>query len=304
MNREAQIRLLDGRMLAYAEYGDPYGKPVFFCQGTPSSRLMRPSEDQTRQLGARLIVADRPGFGLSDPKPGRSLLDWADDVACLADQLKIGAFPVIGISGGGPYAAACAHRMPDRVTSLGLVSAAGPTHIEGSIEGGAGERKAGFIVARRAPWLLTLVIWLFRNPGRNPERFLDRFSPGFPEIDRRIQSQPEIRAMFLNSYREASRQGVRAFADEVSLVSRPWGFRLEEIRVPTYLWHGGLDKSTPLGMGKHMAETIPGCRAYFMPNEGHLLIFEHWTVILTTLLNHVPERGQNDAAHRKGDTSW
>jgi len=286
MIREGSISLPDGRKLAYAEYGAADGRPVYFCQGTPSSRLMRPSEEVTREAGVRLFVADRPGFGKSDPRPGRSLLDWPDDVACLADALGIGQFPVVGISGGGPYAVACAYRLPERVTALGLVGAAGPADVAGNLEGGARERRAGFVLAQRAPWLLALIMRFLRNPGRNPERFLDQFSPEFPQDDRDILSRPEIRAMFLASYRESARQGTRAFADEVGLVARPWGFALADITVPTYLWHGALDKSTPIAMGRYLASAIPGCRATFLPDAGHLFIFDHWREILSALLDH------------------
>jgi len=258
---------------------------VFFCQGTPSSRLMRPDERITRDAGVRLFVADRPGFGKSDPKPGRALLDWPDDVACLADALGVGKFPVAGISGGGPYAAACAYRLPERVTALGLVSSAGPPFVAGNVEGAARERKAGFFLAQRAPWLLALVMRFFRNPGRNPEQFLDQYSPEFPEADRAIQSRPEIREMFLASYRESARQGVRAFADEVTLVSRPWGFALADIRVPAYLWHGGRDTSMPIAMGRYLASAIPDCRATLIPEAGHLLMFDHWAEILSALFD-------------------
>src|SRR5512139_3720722 len=104
------IQLRDRRSLSCAEYGDPQGKPVLFFHGTPSSRLFRhPDDSIAASLGVRLITVDRPGFGLSDPKPGRILLDWTDDVIELADAFKIERFAVAGVSGGGPYAAACGY---------------------------------------------------------------------------------------------------------------------------------------------------------------------------------------------------
>ncbi len=171
------------------------------------------------------------------------------------------------------------------LSALALVSSAGPPYVAGNLEGGAQERKVGFVLAQRAPWLLALIMRFFRNPGRNPERFLDHFSPEFPQVDRDIQSRPEIRAMFLASYAESARQGVRAFADEVALVSRPWGFSLADIRVPAYVWHGGRDVSMPIAMGRYLAGAIPGCRMTFLPEAGHLLLFDHWPEILSALLS-------------------
>ena len=98
-----QIKLKDGRMLGYAEYGAPEGKPVFYFHGFPSSRLDWPLFDTdaiAARLNARIIAVDRPGMGLSDFKRARKLLDWPDDVIELADALQVDRFAVLGISGG------------------------------------------------------------------------------------------------------------------------------------------------------------------------------------------------------------
>ena len=69
---------------------------------------------------------DRPGTGDSDFLAGRSLRDWPGDVADLANQLGLGRFWLLGTSGGGPYVAACAYRMPDRIVRAAIVSGLGP----------------------------------------------------------------------------------------------------------------------------------------------------------------------------------
>lgn len=100
---DSAIPLSDGRRLAYAEYGAANGIPVFLFHGLPGSRLswgLLPNNPFPK--GLRLIAPDRPGYGGSDPKPGRSLLDWVDDVVELADALAIDRFAVLGVSGGGP----------------------------------------------------------------------------------------------------------------------------------------------------------------------------------------------------------
>src|SRR4029450_5102188 len=84
------IRLHDGRILGYAEYGSPDGKTVFYFHGHPGARLeARFLANQATQFGVRLIGVDRPGMGLSSYQPGRSLLDWPDDVGKLAGHLGI-----------------------------------------------------------------------------------------------------------------------------------------------------------------------------------------------------------------------
>jgi pimeloyl-ACP methyl ester carboxylesterase len=117
------ITFRDGRTLAYAEYGDPDGKLVFYFHGTPGSRLEHHSDDAiARERGARIITADRPGYGHSDFQPHRTFLDWPDDVVQLADALEIERFAVCGWSGGTPHAAACAYKIPDRLTNVCLFS--------------------------------------------------------------------------------------------------------------------------------------------------------------------------------------
>lgn len=279
-----QIQRRDGRTLSYAEYGHPAGRPVFFFQGLPGSRLVHPDEAITRALGARLIVVDRPGFGLSDFQPGRTLLDWPDDVMEVADRLGFPRFAVVGISGGGPYVAACAYKIPRRLTAAAIVSGMGPPETPGATGRMTRMRRAGFFVARHLSWLARPLIWLTSNPQRDPGRFLDRFSAGFPESDRVILARPEMRSMFVTSYAEATRAGVRGLAREVVIFAQPWGFRLEDIPIEVHLWHGEEDASTPLAMGRYVAGKIPNCRARFLPDEGHLLLFDRWEEILGVLV--------------------
>ncbi len=279
------IRLRDGRQLAYAEYGDPAGKPVFFFQGTPSSRLMHPDEDITCAAGARLIVADRPGFGQSDFQAGRTLLDWPDDVAELATALGLDRFAVVGISGGGPYVSAVAYKIPQRLTTVAIVSGGGPSNAPHALDGLSRERKAAYHLFRSVPWLMRPLFWLSYNPRRNPEAFFNKYTANAPEVDRQIIQRPAMRTMLTASYAEAARQGVRGFVWELHLVARPWGFSLRDITVPVLLWHGDQDASTPLVMAHYVAQTIPQCRALFLAGEGHFLLFEHWAEILKAVLS-------------------
>ena len=280
-----RIQLPDGRWLGYAEHGDPAGKPVFFFHGAPSSRLFRhPDESIAASLDARVITVDRPGFGLSDFQPERTLLDWPDDVAALADALGLERFAVGGISAGGPYVAACAYKIPHRLTSAGIVSGVGPTDCPGVTEEMPRPRRIGVAVARRAPWLLIPLLWLFNNPRRDPERFFEQIKTQVSDPDRAVLARPEVRAVLVASYAETARPGLRGFAWESLLLSHPWGFRLEDITMEVHLWHGEDDASIPVSMGRTMAGAIPNCRATFLPGEGHFLFFDHWGEILSALL--------------------
>lgn len=105
------INLHDGRSLGYADFGDPDGTPMFHFHGFPGSRLKaKLLSDAAGRHGVHLIGVVRPGMGLSDFQPGRKLLDWPNDVIELALDLELETFAVEGVSGGGPYAAACAYK--------------------------------------------------------------------------------------------------------------------------------------------------------------------------------------------------
>lgn len=283
-----RIQLRSGRWLGYAEYGDPAGRPVFYFQGLPGSRLAHPDQEVTTQLGARLILIDRPGFGLSDFQPRRALLDWPRDVEEVADRLGTGRFAVIGISGGGPYALACAYAIPHRLTAAAVVAGVAPLYAPGAVQQMPLSRRLGVALARRAPWALRPILALGGNPRRSPERFLRRFSAGMCPADQAVLAAPYLRAMFLRSYAEAARSGVRGMAWELRLFARPWGFRLEDISMPVYLWHGEQDRTTPISMARCVAQTLPRCRPVFLPDQGHLFLFdpERWREILSTLLEN------------------
>ena len=278
------LRLHDGRQLAYAQYGDPNGKPVFFIQGTPSSRLLHPDEEITRSLGVRLVVFDRPGFGLSDYQPNRTLKDFPNDLAALADALGIERFAIVGISGGGPYTAITAYALPNRVTVAALVSAGGPADAPKAFDGMTPIRHIGYYIARYLPALLVPLLWLTNNPQRNPQKFFDQYTAHNPPSDQTLFAQPEFRAMMMANYAEATRNGLRGFARELWIVARPWNFRLEDIRMPVLIWHGDADNSTPISMARYMASKIPNSRATYLPNEGHLFLFKRWREILGALV--------------------
>jgi pimeloyl-ACP methyl ester carboxylesterase len=126
------VRTGDGRDLAVEDFGDPVARPVFFLHGTPQSRLCwHPADAVLAELGARLITYDRPGYGASSPHPGRTAASAAADIAAIADALGIAAFPVVGTSGGGPHALACAALLPDRVTRVAAVSSVAPIDAQG-----------------------------------------------------------------------------------------------------------------------------------------------------------------------------
>jgi pimeloyl-ACP methyl ester carboxylesterase len=277
------LRLPDGRRLGVAEYGDPDGAPVFHFHGMPGSRLQfHPDAALARGRGVRVLALDRPGLGLSDPQPKRRLIDWPRDVEAAADALGIERFGVIGLSGGGPYAAACAALIPHRLTTVTLVSPLGPVDTRGRLRTMAPLPRVYLSLAARAPALLPLVSYPFLVLARFPA--LVRFGRPFAGIsasDRReLRALPHIQEMFRRDFVEATRQGIGGVLDDARVAARPWGFALESIRLPVTLWYGGRDAMTPPLMERRLARAIPICRVKLIENAGHFLFFHYLKDIL------------------------
>jgi pimeloyl-ACP methyl ester carboxylesterase len=281
------VRLRDGRWLGYAEYGDVAGAPIVYLHGFPGSRLEAALANATaRRLGIRLLAADRPGFGLSDHQPGRRIHDWPNDVAQLADHLGLRRFAVLGISGGGPYAVACALALAPRATCLGLVGGLGPLPRRGLGRGMWTLNRLALDLARIAPGAVVPLSWLAaRQLAVRPHRLLTHTAALCSACDRAVLERDDVRAALCRSFREAVRSGWRGIAAEWALYGRPWGLDLSAIETECHLWHGERDRIVAPAMARYQAAAIPGCSARFLPDEGHYsLPLNHMESILSDLV--------------------
>ena len=126
---EGSVPLPDGRALGFAEYGVPDGRLVVWHHGLPGGRRQIPPAARlaARDLGVRLVCLERPGIGESTNHLYGEIREWAADVAVVADHFGAERFLVVGLSGGGPYALACGHELPDRVVAIGVLGGLVPT---------------------------------------------------------------------------------------------------------------------------------------------------------------------------------
>jgi pimeloyl-ACP methyl ester carboxylesterase len=281
------ITLRDGRRLGLAEYGDPHGRPLLYFHGFPASRLEAALTDEAAaRLGIRIIAPDRPGIGLSDFQPGRLIGDWPADVAELADALGLGCFAVLGVSGGGPYALACAAIIPGRLSAVGIVGGLGPLDKVGATRGMSLLSRFFLKLFQRAPAAgRTLFALAARVARHSPERLFALFTANAPAPDQELLARPAIRGIFLASLSEAVRRGSGGGARELYLYTRPWGVDLGQIRATVDLWHGRLDATVPVTVGENLALALPDCRSRFLPEEGHFsLPLKGMDEILRTLL--------------------
>lgn len=264
----ATLVLPDGRKLGYAEYGALTGQPIFYLHGFPGSRLEATALDHVAsRVGARIIAIDRPGFGWSSPHKNRTLLSHAQDVEALANHLKLQQYGVLGISGGGPYALACARSLPaDKLRTVSIVCGLGSPDM-----GYSGMNWFSWVGwtfgARMFPGICRW--WFSREPGArldlSDEERMRRLRKGFekdkPKMnpkDVAVFGDMDFMWMHLRSSREAFEQGMDGFSDDFRLLNADFGFRIEDVRkdLPVQLWHGRLDTYVPLQHGEKVAARL------------------------------------------------
>jgi pimeloyl-ACP methyl ester carboxylesterase len=269
------VSLPDGRRLAYEEYGDPAGFPILSFHGGLSSRLdAAPAHDAALSARVRLVSPDRPGMGLSTYQPGRRLLDWPADVDALVQALGIGRFAVMGWSAGGAYAAVCAAKMRGRVTAAALLSSAVPLDLYGTTRGLTSEDRALLFLTHRWPWLASAAM-KFSIVNASNTRLLRAVMRSFPPADRSVLAEwgpPDLALAFV---REALRQGTAGCVQDYRIFGDPWGFSLEEIRVPVQIWEGSDDRTGPPGYRAFLQRHIAHATVTVVPGEGHLSLLPH-----------------------------
>lgn len=262
-----------GRRLTVDISGAPDGIPVFLLHGTPGSRRgPKPRSGVLYRRGVRLVTYDRPGYGGSTPHNGRSVADAAADVAAIADQLGIGRFSVVGRSGGGPHALACAALLPDRVARTAvLVSLAHPD--ASNLQWYSGMTQANtrdFAAASADP--LGLAESLKQQAERtllDPESLLVELETEMTAPDRRVVQDLSIRSLLTQAYREALRAGPHGWIDDVLALRRDWGFSLSAISGPVRLWHGEQDNFAPVSHTRWLAGQIRNVEVHVQPGAAH-----------------------------------
>lgn len=278
------IELDDGRTLGYAQYGDQSGSPVLFFHGQPGNRLFHPDNITTRLAGVNLIVPDRPGYGLSDYQPGRTLLDWTEDVRQLAGALGFAQFDVIGYSAGGPYALACAVKTPELVKKVMLIASAPPIHQAELRKQMPGLLRFNYFMAQHMPGLLRLIFRLYwRQVKGNPSGFIEMAKKGAPPPDLEALAQPGLYQMMLACWQENLRVDSLGYVQDAEIIFEDWGFDLAEVEKEVVLYWGSQDKNTPVESLHYLETHLPNSRTILAQNAGHFGFLVNWADVLNLL---------------------
>ena len=265
------MALPDNRQLAYAEYGDSDGHPVFYFHGGGSSRLepLLLGDEAFTRLGLRLIAPDRPGIGQSDFQPNRGFSDWTKDVTSLADALELDKFSLLGVSSGGGYTAACAAKIPRRLHSAAIVSGAWEFTTADLLK----YKRWGLTLIKYLPWLHQASMKFTQRSLNNPSsKLLKTLQRTLPPADYAVLKVPGRIEQTCKALNEGLRSGTRGTAYDLQLYSRKWDFSLDEIRMPLTLFYGEEDRNVPLELVKQTAATLPTAKLVMYPNEGHISV--------------------------------
>jgi pimeloyl-ACP methyl ester carboxylesterase len=266
-----RLKIADGRHVGFSLWGDsdPAASVVVHCHGSPGGRLVAydlPLTDRRQH-----VSLDRPGFGLSDPHPSRTVGDHAGDVEQVLDHLGIDRFSAFGWSGGGPHALALGALLPDRVDRVAVIGCPAP------------DDDPSFDVTAGAPEMNRESHRMLReNPEddrrgveeavaaflEDPETLLGQIETILDPVD--VPVSREIRPRSIRQWRDAFQNGSEGWFEDDMVTVRPWGFAPEDVRVEVWLWHGELDRLVPVSHGRHLAGRLPRCKGEFLPRDGHL----------------------------------
>lgn len=283
----ATLTLSDGRELGYAQYGSLTGRPIFGLHGLPGSRVdFAFWHESAKKMNARIICVERPGVGLSSPHLGRTLLDHANDIKQLAEHLELESYGVVGMSGGGPYALACAIALPpNKLKAMSIICGLGPPDI--GYYGMAWPNYLGWSFGHRfLPGLVSF--WASRQPFAHLDRSDEerselmladilKSSP-HPKDVAVFAEHPELLRQFMRSCREAFVHGFDSFPEDGGLMSKDFGFRVEDIRkdLPVQLWYGRLDTNVPARHGEQIALRLGSHARLRVEDETHSSLEVNW----------------------------
>ncbi|MEY2563704.1 MAG: hypothetical protein QOH88_1897 [Verrucomicrobiota bacterium] len=262
----------NGASIAWAEYGDPKGAPVFFCHGWPNSRTMAELTDEAAKgLGLRIISPDRPGIRDSEFDPNRTLLDWPPLLAEFATHLRIERFKILAISGGAPYAYAAAWRIPERVESIAVVSGAPPIAELEDRSGLLAFYRRLLALRTSRPGLLRALFHVARPFAsiRFPIRVRPLLLKFLQPCDANVLRDSKSFDACFESARLAWRSSAAGVMADAEIYAQPWGFPLEEVMVPVRLWHGKKDRTFSYLLAEQVAARLPNCEFHLVEGAGH-----------------------------------
>jgi pimeloyl-ACP methyl ester carboxylesterase len=279
------LRVEGGRSVGYYEYGDPTGAPLFALHGVPSCGAgFNWTDDAARERGLRVIAPDRAGVGISDPLPRRPVVDYAGELASIADAFGFDRFAVLGYSGGGPFAAAVAYGLADRLTSVGIAAGAGQIGVWAKTSDFETTDARFLGMSLRHPLLARAILRLVSSTAQaSPKQAVASFARELSSSDREVLASLGDPRTTMSTFTHAFLRGARGVVDDYATLAQPWGFAVEDILLPVHVWQGDADTMVPVVQAHALVERLPDATLTVYPGEGHLAVITHIGEILDTL---------------------
>jgi pimeloyl-ACP methyl ester carboxylesterase len=271
-----QIQMPDGRTVGFAEFGAPDGTAVLWCHGGPGSRLEPKAGDNgAREASLRLIGIDRPGYGLSTARPGRTIADSVPDGLAVVDHLGIDRFVAVGVSTGGAYALALGSMAPERVTGVVACCALTDMRWEEGKAMLAGPGTDDIWRAKDREEAMGFAAEVFGADGSKMGQPVEG-GPAFAAADLAMLTDPVWGAAWQQGVSAMFAQGVVGYTDDRLADGLGWGtFDVSAVRCPVAVIHGAEDTIVPVAHAHHTAEMVPGAKLRVFEHEGHLSIIRH-----------------------------
>ena len=272
------VEVADGRSVEVLVAGPQDGLPLVFHTGTPGGLVsFAPLTEAASAQNLRTVGYARPGYGSSDPQPGRRVADAASDVARVLDRLGATTFITAGWSGGGPHALATAALLADRCLAAATIAGVAPYPANGLdwLAGMAEENIAEFGAAMDSEQSLSAFLEKEAEEmtGITAEQVAESLGGLTPPADRAALTG-EFAHYLAESTRAALSSGIAGWRDDDLAFVRDWGFSLDQVRVPLSVWQGDQDAMVPFGHGEWLAGQLPHARVHLLPGEGHLTLVQ------------------------------
>jgi pimeloyl-ACP methyl ester carboxylesterase len=266
----------DGRQLDIAVSGPDGGVPLVFQHGTPGAvPQLGAMQRAAHQRGLRLVTFSRAGYGTSTRQAGRRVVDAVTDVEAILDHLDAPRCLVAGWSGGGPHALATGARLGSRVLGVLSIASIAPYGADGLdfLAGMGAQNIVEFnqALAGEAEIRAAAEAEIGELREVDAAGIITSLSTLLPEVDRAVLTD-EFGADLAASFHEAFRVSADGWIDDDLAFVQPWGFDLDEIAVPTFVWQGSEDLMVPFAHGQWLAAHIPGATAHLEQGEGHLSV--------------------------------
>jgi pimeloyl-ACP methyl ester carboxylesterase len=279
-----EVRVGAGVVGVY-EYGDPEGAPVFVFHGTPACGAgFAWADAPARERSLRLIAPDRPGVGRSSRLDAYTVAEYPPMVAALADALGIDRFAVWGYSGGGPYAAACAALLADRVTVAAIAAGMGQMGVWAEADDFEKTDRQMLGLATKHPMVARSILGSLGRLARvAPKGALKSFEKQLNAKDRETAATLGSPAEAIALFTQAFLNGAQGVIADYAALAQPWGVAVDGIPVATKVFHGDDDTMVPLRHSEELVARVPNARLTVWPGEGHLGTIAHVDEILDAL---------------------